>query len=152
MKVLIVDDEQFILNTLERFIKRIGHEPIATHEGARAVELYKILKPDIVLLDLMLPDKKGSEVYREIMEFDKKANIVFITGSFAEYSRIEELNKPQCFVKPISIMRIKEIIELHEPNKEALKSLEDAGMPYKANSGLQPPQYEKDGNCDETKS
>ena len=120
MKVLIVDDELFILNTLERFITRIGHTPVVTDDGNRAVQLYKIHKPDIVLLDLVLPNKKGSEVFREIMDFDKKANIVFITGSFEEYSRMEEINKPECFVKPISIMKIKEIIELHEPNKDAL--------------------------------
>jgi two-component SAPR family response regulator len=118
----MVDDELFVLNTIERFIKKIGHDPVVTDDGARAVELYKILKPDLVLLDLKLSGKKGSEVFREIMDFDKDAKIVFITGSFEEYSKIEELNKPQCFVKPISIMKIKEIIELHEPNKDALSS------------------------------
>lgn len=120
MKVLMVDDELFVLNTLERFIKKIGHDPVVTDDGSRAVELYKVLKPDLVLLDLKLTNKKGSEVFKEIMDFDKDAKIVFITGSFEEYSKIEELNKPQCFVKPISIMKIKEIIELHEPNKDAL--------------------------------
>jgi|GEM_PF-5793357 len=122
MKVLIVDDELFILNTLERFIAKIGHTPIVTDEGNRAIELYKAHKPDLVLLDVVLPGKKGGAVFREIMDFDKKANIVFITGSFEEYSRIEEINKPECFVKPIDIMKIKEIIELHEPDKNALNS------------------------------
>jgi two-component system, chemotaxis family, chemotaxis protein CheY len=120
MKVLIVDDELFILNTLERFIAKIGHTPIVTDNGNRAVQLYKIHKPDIVLLDLTLPEKKGNVVFREIMDFDKKAKIVFITGSYAEYARMEEINKPECFVKPIDIMKIKEIIELHEPNMDAL--------------------------------
>jgi len=111
MKVLVVDDETFVTETMGRFIGRLGHTPLTAENGTRAIELYKENKPDLVLLDINLPDIKGDKVFREIKSFDKDAVIYFVTGYREEYIKAQELNAAGYFIKPFTIEQIKTIIE-----------------------------------------
>ena len=59
MKVLIVDDEPSIVNLIRMNLKLEGYDSVCAYSGREAVEAYAAQKPDIVLLDIMLPDMDG---------------------------------------------------------------------------------------------
>ncbi len=65
-KILIADDEQNIVISLEFLMKREGFEVLIAQDGAEAVEKIRAEMPDLVLLDVMMPRKSGFEVCQEI--------------------------------------------------------------------------------------
>jgi DNA-binding response OmpR family regulator len=111
MKILVVDDEPLVTESFERVIGRLQHTPLTAGNGARAIELYKENKPDMVLLDMNLPDIKGDRVFREIKSFDKDAVVYFITGYSEEYMKAKELDAAGCFHKPLMIEQVMELID-----------------------------------------
>ena len=111
MKILVVDDESYAKEALARFVVRFGHTALEAENGLTAVSLYKEQKPDLVFLDINLPDIKGYEVFKRIKEFDKDALIYFFTGEHVEYMKIKELNPAGYFMKPLMLPEIKKIID-----------------------------------------
>ena len=65
-KILVVDDEKPIADILEFNLRREGYEVHCAHDGNEAVEMVEELQPDLILLDIMLPNKDGVEVCREV--------------------------------------------------------------------------------------
>ena len=85
MNVLVVDDEEVLRDVLSSLLKREGHRVRATSTAAAALSAFEDETFDVVLLDLMLPDRPGLEVLREIRRRDPGAVVVVITA----YSSIE---------------------------------------------------------------
>jgi NtrC-family two-component system response regulator AlgB len=79
-KVLVVDDDKNILTTLQIHLEDMGMEHVTACAGREGVEKFKQVKPDIVLLDLKLPDMDGLEVLKEIVATQIKAYVVIITA------------------------------------------------------------------------
>ena len=75
-RVLLVDDQPKILKFLELKLKLAGYEVITATSGQKAVELAELAKPDIILLDIILPDINGFEVLRKVRSFSKIPIIV----------------------------------------------------------------------------
>jgi DNA-binding response OmpR family regulator len=65
-KILIADDEQNIVISLEFLMKREGFEVSIANDGEEAVSMIRAQRPDLVLLDVMMPKKSGFEVCQEI--------------------------------------------------------------------------------------
>ena len=87
-KVLIIDDEQDIVDILETVLKREGFNNIfVVNNGEDGIELFKKVKPDIVLLDIMLPDISGYDVFNEIRKLSE-APILFISAKSEEVDRL----------------------------------------------------------------
>ena len=85
MRVLVVDDEEVIRDVLGTLLTREGYEVTAAASASEATSLFESDPYDVVLLDLMLPDKPGLEVLREIRQRDPDAVVVIVTA----YSSIE---------------------------------------------------------------
>ena len=64
--VLIVDDEINICEVIRLYVEKEGFDSVIAHDGVTAIDKFKQTKPDIVLLDIMLPIKDGWQVCREI--------------------------------------------------------------------------------------
>jgi len=79
-RVLVVDDDKNILTTLRIHLEDMGMEPVTAGAGREAVEVFKQVKPSIVLLDLKLPDMDGLEVLKEIVATQIKTFVVIITA------------------------------------------------------------------------
>ena len=80
-KVLITDDATFMRLSLKSMLERNGFEIVGEAEnGAIAVEKYKMLKPDIVTLDITMPVMDGLEALKQIKAFDKSAKIMMISA------------------------------------------------------------------------
>ena len=81
-KILVVDDEQEALDYLSNILKSANYEVISTTKGRQAVELVKNQKPDLILLDIVIPDMSGGEIARTLSEIDStcKIPIIFLSG------------------------------------------------------------------------
>lgn len=102
MKVLIVDDEPSIVNLIRMNLKLEGYDTVCAYTGREAVEAYAAQRPDIVLLDIMLPDMDGYDVLRAIQELDRSAAVIFITANDKRTSKILglELGADDYITKP----------------------------------------------------
>ena len=85
MRVLVVDDEEVIRDVLGTLLTREGYEVTAAATAGEAVALFEAEPYDVVLLDLMLPDRSGLDVLRDIRRRDPDAVVVIVTA----YSSIE---------------------------------------------------------------
>lgn len=80
-KVLIVDDTAFMRKLLKNILFGAGFDIAGEAEnGTQAVELYKQLKPDIVTMDVVMPEMTGIDALKHIKSFDKDAKIVMCTA------------------------------------------------------------------------
>ncbi|MFC1855800.1 sigma-54-dependent transcriptional regulator [Thermodesulfobacteriota bacterium] len=78
--ILIVDDEEIIRSSLRDYLRAIGYEVDTSKDGKSAIDRVKYNKPDLVLLDLCLPDMDGLEVLREVLKVNEDLLVILITG------------------------------------------------------------------------
>jgi len=109
-KILIVDDEQDILDLLEFNLEAEGYKIVLAKDGEEALEKAKKKSPDLILLDIMLPQKDGWEVLRELRSIKQTANIpvIFLTAKDSEIDEVVglELGAEDYVVKPIAIRKL----------------------------------------------
>lgn len=80
-KVLIVDDAAFMRMTIKVLLEKNGYEIVGEAEnGDVAIEKYKDLKPDLVTMDITMPEKNGIEALKEIKKIDKDCKVVMISA------------------------------------------------------------------------
>lgn len=79
-KILVVDDEPYALAIVERLLKLDGYAVHAAKNGIEALKIFPKYKPDLVLLDLMMPGMNGEEVCREMKNADSSVKIVYFTA------------------------------------------------------------------------
>jgi len=93
--VLVVDDAQFVRNRIKKVIEKIDFDKVVgeASNGDDAINLYKELKPDLVTMDLVMPNTDGIKAIEEIMKIDKKAKIIVISAMGQELSIIEATAK-----------------------------------------------------------
>jgi two-component system phosphate regulon response regulator PhoB len=108
--VLLVDDERDLLSILEFNLRAAGFETIRATTGEEALQQLRRRVPDVVLLDLMLPDLSGTEVCRRIKEDPRTRHVpvVMLTARTAEVDRIVgfELGVDDYVTKPFSVREL----------------------------------------------
>jgi len=94
--ILIVEDSPYLSESLVDMIRMRGFEPITASTGKAGVELAINHKPDLILLDIRLPDIDGYEVYRRIRENDwgAEAKIIVLTASESTENISKNINLP----------------------------------------------------------
>ncbi len=83
-KVLLVDDVDINLAMLEIFLAPAGFDVSIAANGNEAVEIFKSFKPDIIFMDLIMPEKDGFEATREIKALDSRIPVIALTASIVE--------------------------------------------------------------------
>jgi DNA-binding NtrC family response regulator len=78
--VLLIEDDEMQLDVMRALLSDAGYQLYATADGPQGIDLYKDLRPDVVLLDLGLPSMSGLEVLKKIREFDPAAKVIVVTG------------------------------------------------------------------------
>lgn len=106
-KILIVDDEQNIVDILDDNLKRDGYETLTAYDGAAAIEKVRDEKPDLVLLDCMLPKMNGFDVCRVIRK-TSQIPILMLTAKSEEIDKVLglELGADDYITKPFSIREV----------------------------------------------
>jgi two-component system, chemotaxis family, chemotaxis protein CheY len=80
-RVLIVDDAAFMRMMIKDILEKNGYDVVAeANNGIKAVEMYKREKPDVVTMDITMPDMDGIEAVKAIREFDPKAKIIMCSA------------------------------------------------------------------------
>jgi DNA-binding response OmpR family regulator len=106
-KILVVDDEQSIVDVLSYNLAKSGHQPIVARDGRSAVRLARAERPDLVILDLMLPGIDGLDVCREIRK-EGNLPVIMLTAKDEEIDRVVglELGADDYVVKPFSVREL----------------------------------------------
>ncbi len=101
--VLVVEDERKIRDLVRGYLEREGLGVLTTESGAEAIALVRDSRPDLVILDLRLPDVPGEEVAREVRGFSR-VPILMLTSKASEEDRIHglELGADDYLTKPFS--------------------------------------------------
>ena len=80
-KVLIVDDAAFMRISIKNMLTKNGYEVVGEAEnGAVGVEMFKSLSPDIVTMDITMPEMDGLQALKEIVKADPKAKVVMVSA------------------------------------------------------------------------
>jgi two-component system response regulator RegX3 len=114
-RILLVEDEESISDPFSRALAREGFEPVVARTAADALKLAALIDPELVLLDLMLPDGDGRDVCRELRR-RSETPIIMLTARGTETDRIVglELGADDYVVKPFSgpevIARIRAVL------------------------------------------
>jgi DNA-binding response OmpR family regulator len=105
--ILVVDDETTLRETLVEALEMEGYRAIAAADGRQALERFRAERPDLVLLDLMLPELSGVEVCR-IMRAESAVPIVMLTAKDAEVDKVVglELGADDYVTKPFSLREL----------------------------------------------
>jgi two-component system chemotaxis response regulator CheY len=89
-KVLIIDDSSTVRRLVSNCVRALGGDIVGLAEdGDEGIEKFKTLKPDIVLLDITMPNKDGRECLKEIMAIDSTAFVVMLSAVGSEEVKTE---------------------------------------------------------------
>ena len=106
--ILIVEDEQPINDLVKKSLTRIGHNCTQAFDGAEATELYEEGKFDLIILDIMLPEKSGFEFAAEI----EATPIIFLTAKTGLADKVRGLKLADDYiVKPFEILELNARVE-----------------------------------------
>lgn len=114
IRLLVVDDAPFIREIVRHAIRNSEIEVIAEAEdGVEAVQLTRELKPDVVLMDIVLPEKNGIEATREILAENPKVRVIAFSTNDHEAIVVKALEAGCCsfIVKPFQANELIEAIE-----------------------------------------
>jgi two-component system, chemotaxis family, chemotaxis protein CheY len=111
-KVLIVDDAEFLRVRLTKMLTGDGYEVFQAENGVKAVSTYKEIHPDVVLMDVTMPEMDGLAALREIVGFDPKARVVMLTALGQESVVLEAVRSGarDFVVKPFEQERVTKAI------------------------------------------
>ena len=117
-KILIVDDETSLLESLEMFFTEKGYDVACATTAAEAIAEHAIFGPDVVILDIRLPDKDGLEVLKDFHETSNKNNVIMITAFHDMDTTIRALKiVPKEISDLIRQLAKQYIIQIHIPHK-----------------------------------
>lgn len=130
--ILVVDDEKDLLDLIEYNLKKEGFAVLKAENGEEGIKTAKEHKPDLVLMDIMMPKMDGMETVEKMRADDelKSIPIIFLTARSDEKTEIEGLNKggDDYITKPISttklISRIKAVMRRFEEPEEEVNRLD----------------------------
>lgn len=112
--VLIVDDSKFITESLREILEDADYNVVGeASNGKIAIDKYKELKPDIVLLDITMPVCNGIEALKVIKEFDDNAKVIMVTAVEQKATVIDAINigALDYIIKPFTTDRVIKSIE-----------------------------------------
>ena len=124
-KILVIDDDITICETLKAYFEKEGYEVKAVNDGISGIDSFKLYNPDIVLLDIVLPKKDGWQVCREIREVSNQP-VIMISAKNETFDKVLglELGADDYVVKPFDIKelsaRVKAVLRrtrTHTPTK-----------------------------------
>jgi DNA-binding response OmpR family regulator len=121
-RILLVDDELVVRDTMSTMIRRMGHIPYLAKKGEEGIQIFRQDRPHLVLLDLGLPDMDGLTVFKRIRTLVPEARIVILTGGGTEEQEIEarRLGADDFVLKGTSLDVLQEMVNraLSQTNKD----------------------------------
>ncbi|WP_332020992.1 response regulator transcription factor [Kaistella sp.] len=114
-KILIADDEHKIIMTLEYAFRKAGYEVFIARDGSEVLEILKTQIPDIILLDIMMPNVDGYSTLAEIRKNEayRSIKVIFLSAKTgeADIAKGLEMGADAYVTKPYSIKKLTEQVE-----------------------------------------
>lgn len=113
IKILLVDDEVFSRDMMAKIIRRKDFEVMVASNGEECINLYKTQKPQVVFLDVMLPDLDGDHIHSYLKELNKEVAVYYITGSEAVFTpeNAKELGAKGYLKKPVEMKDLFNVLD-----------------------------------------
>lgn len=110
--ILVIDDELALVRQLRRALEVEGHQVATADTGSEAVGLLREGAPDLVLLDLRLPDASGLDVLREIREIDASVPVVLMTAYSSVQDAVEAMRRGanDYLPKPLDLEKLRHLV------------------------------------------
>jgi CheY-like chemotaxis protein len=112
-KVLVVDDEHDTVDSMVILLQTWGHEAVAAYSGPQALSLAGAFDPDVVLMDIGMPEMSGFDVAKELKTICPEAKIVALTG-FTQADivrRARDAGIADVVVKPASAAALEDVVD-----------------------------------------
>lgn len=111
--VLVVDDDRAILHMVDTSLKKLDCNVLTAGNASDGLQAARKDRPDVILLDVMLPDCSGIEVFREIRDADRKLPVIFITAADNSETAIEamQLGAFDYVTKPLDLPSLNTLVE-----------------------------------------
>jgi len=113
-RIMIVDDAEFMRMVIRDILVKQGHEVAAeVADGECAIQKYQEVKPDIVLMDIILPDMEGTKTLEKLLDLDPEAKVVMCSslGQKAVVMESIKIGAKDFIVKPFEPDKVLEVIE-----------------------------------------
>jgi DNA-binding NtrC family response regulator len=112
-KILIVEDDEKVLNFLTRLLSSKGYSTVKADRGSQAIHLASIARPDMVILDLSLPDCSGIEVLGQLKAMDEAIQVIILTGYGSQKTVRDamELGAFEFLTKPFEVGELCAVIQ-----------------------------------------
>ncbi|MGE0610618.1 MAG: sigma-54-dependent transcriptional regulator [Pirellulales bacterium] len=110
--LLVVDDEPNVLYSLERSLQSESVRVITAHTAQEGIELVRQRRPDVVILDIRLPDMSGLDAFARIHEQDPRLPVIMITAFAATETAIEAMKRGafEYLLKPFDVRHVREVV------------------------------------------
>lgn len=118
-RVLVVDDQKGVRCLLEELFKKEGYEVNVAVDGRDSIEKVKANTPDIVLMDMKMPNMNGLEASEEIIKYDRNIPIIMMTayGEMEIVQKALEVGVKKYITKPFDIIDLRNLVrEVLEQN------------------------------------
>src|SRR3954471_6163640 len=111
--ILVIDDESSILHAFRRAFADPEDTLETASDGSEGLELVARCRPDVVVLDLNLPDASGLDVFRRIRAIDARIPVIFITGHGTTETAIEAMKQGafDYLLKPLELRQVRDLVE-----------------------------------------
>lgn len=112
-KILIVDDEPNIVMTLDYALQKKGYKVFIARDGEEAVEIAKKEAPNLILMDIMMPNMDGYEAYGKIKQINEQIKLIFLSAKnkTQDIEKGMKMGADDYITKPFSIKKVLETIE-----------------------------------------
>ncbi len=113
-RIMIVDDAEFMRMVIRDILVKQGHEVVAeVADGECAIQKYQEVKPDLVLMDIILPDMEGTKTLQKLLELDPRAKVVMCSslGQKAVVMESIKIGAKDFIVKPFEPDKVLEVIK-----------------------------------------
>jgi DNA-binding NtrC family response regulator len=110
-RILFIDDDEILLQSLKNYFSRIGHEVFGATTGKEGIEAFGLYRPDVAVVDLNLPDISGIDVLSELKK--RKAMVIMLTGMGDVENAVEamRLHAENFLTKPVEMSHLAVAVE-----------------------------------------
>lgn len=111
--LLVVDDEPSILLAFRRAFRTRELELVTAESAGEGLELARQKRPDVVVLDVQLPDQNGMDLFRQLRQLDARMPVIFITGKATTDTAIEAMKEGayDYLFKPLELPQLRQVID-----------------------------------------
>lgn len=113
MKIMVVEDSEYARKSLRNIFESVNIDVVEVEDPLKAIEVYKKENPDIVTLDITMPEKDGTEVLKDILDADPYAKVIMITsnGQESSISKTILMGAAHYVSKPFNPSKVLRVIE-----------------------------------------